>query len=98
MATVATHVQEPQPAKEARWSTLAFREMWASLAIAVIWLVVLFDALLDQDIVSSSAGASFTRIPSAIFVALFAFLATRVVAKHGLGEREREREDEHPEA
>jgi hypothetical protein len=61
-------------------------EMWTSLAIGVIWLVVLVDALFGPDIVSSSAG-SFARIPSAIVVAFFAWLATWVVARHGFGHR-----------
>jgi hypothetical protein len=83
MATVSAQVPDATPAK--RTVRILVRETWASLAIAVIWLVVLFDALLDQDLVTSNAGANFTRIPSAIFVAFFAYLATRVVAKHGLG-------------
>jgi hypothetical protein len=57
-------------------------EMWPSLAISVIWLVVLAIALFGPDLVSSSA-ANFTRIPSAIIVAIFAWLATAVVARHG---------------
>jgi hypothetical protein len=59
--------------------------MWASLAIAVMWLAVLFDAIFGPDIVSSDAGANTTRIPSAVVVALFAYLATRVVARYGFG-------------
>jgi hypothetical protein len=61
---------------------IAAAEMWPSLAIGVIWLVVLVDALFGPDIVSSSA-ASYTRVPSAIVVAFFAWLATWVVARHG---------------
>ena len=57
-------------------------EMWPSLAISVIWLVVLVVALWGPDIVSSNAG-SFTRIPSATIVAFFAWLATSVIARHG---------------
>jgi ABC-type nickel/cobalt efflux system permease component RcnA len=57
-------------------------EVWPSLAISVIWLVVLMVALFGPDIVASSAG-SFTRIPSAIIVAFFAWLATSVIARHG---------------
>ena len=56
-------------------------EMWASLAIGLIWLVVLTDALTGPLVVSNANG--FTRLPSAIIVALFAWLATRVVAKYG---------------
>ena len=58
--------------------------MWTSLAISVVWLAVLFTALFGPDFVSTSgSGATVTRIPSGIFVAVFAYLATRVIAKHG---------------
>jgi len=59
--------------------------MWAALAIASMWVAVLFDAIFGPDFVSSSGGptGSTTRIPSAIVVALFAYLATRVVARYG---------------
>ena len=58
--------------------------MWASLAISVMWLAVLFDALFGPDFVSSNgAGTQTTSIPSAVFVALFAYLGTRVVARYG---------------
>ena len=59
-------------------------EMWTSLAIGVIWLVVLVDALVGPDVIVNNADG-FTKLPSAIFLALFAWLATRVVAKHGFG-------------
>jgi hypothetical protein len=62
--------------------------MWSSLAIGVIWLVVLLDAIFGPDIVSSSAG-SFTRIPSAIIVVFVAWLATTVIARHGFRRDER---------
>jgi hypothetical protein len=49
-----------------------------------MWMAVLFDALFSPDMVSSSAsGASLTTIPSAVAVAPFAYLATRVVARYG---------------
>jgi len=60
--------------------------MWTSLAISIIWIVVLIDALFGPDIVSTSA-ASFARVPSAIVLAFFAWLATWVVARHGFGRR-----------
>lgn len=66
-----------------RWySRVLVRETWASLAIVSMWLAVLFDALFGPDFVSAS-GASMTRIPSAVIVALFAYLGTRVVARYG---------------
>ena len=62
-------------------------EMWASLAIVVMWLAVLFDAVFGPDIVTSDSSGSAARIPSAIVVALFAYLATRVVARYGFTRR-----------
>jgi len=67
-----------------RWvSDFLVREMWASVTIVVIWLAVLFDAVFGPDIVTSSAGGDHSTVPSAVVVALFAFLATWVVAKYG---------------
>jgi len=48
---------------------------------------VLVAALFGPDIVSSNPG-SFTRIPSAVVLAFFAWLATWVVARHGFGRRD----------
>ena len=46
-----------EPAAPAGWPTwrvvLGLREMWASLAIAVVWLSVLFTAVWGPNIVSS---------------------------------------------
>jgi hypothetical protein len=66
--------------------------MWASLAIVAVWLTVLFDAIFGPDFVSSSgAGTNTTTIPSAVIIALFAYLATRVIARYGY---DRQREEE----
>jgi hypothetical protein len=75
------------------WSEgFAVRDVSVSVAIAVMWIVVLLDALFGPDIVSSSP-ASFTRVPSAVIVAFFAYLATRIVAKWGYGPRDAERDE-----
>jgi len=58
-------------------------EMWASLTIIVMWLSVLFDAVYGPDIVSHGVAGDSTTVPSAVVVALFAFLGTWVVAKYG---------------
>jgi hypothetical protein len=58
--------------------------MWASLAIAIIWLSVLFDALFGPDIMTRGVAGDSAVIPSAVVVSAFAFLATWVVAKYGL--------------
>ena len=62
--------------------------MWASLAIAAMWLAVVFAAVFAPDFVSSDAGGNTTRIPSAVAVALFAAIGTRGVAKYGFGRRD----------
>ena len=68
---------------------LLVRNMWAGLAIVVMWLAVLFDALFGPDIVTTSGGGTnTTTIPSAVAVALFAWLATKAVAKHGFSRGE----------
>lgn len=63
-------------------------EMWAFLAIVVIWLTVLFDAVFGPDIKTNNGVADIgnsATIPSAVVVALFAFLATWVVARYAFG-------------
>jgi len=44
-----------------------------------------FDALFGPDIVSTDAGTNTTIVPSPVAVALFASLATWMVAKYGFG-------------
>ena len=71
---------------EKRLPQLLATEMWASLAIIVIWLSVLADAIFGPDIVTNNGVADIGErltVPSAVVVSLFAFLATWVVAKYG---------------
>jgi hypothetical protein len=70
-----------------RWREFLVAEMWASLAIVVMWLAVLFDAIFGPDILSSTPGGSSSTVPSAVAVALFAFLGTWVVARHAFGRK-----------
>jgi hypothetical protein len=89
MATVTSQqpgAAAPERRRAPRARTSA-SEMWAALAIAVMWLAVLVDALWGPDLVSNGA-VTFTRIPSAIFLAFFAWLATWVIAKHAFGGRD----------
>ena len=74
------------PSARRRVSQVLVAETWASLAIAVMWLAVLLDAVFGPDLVVSNASGM-TTIPSAIIVAFFAYLATRVVARYGFGRR-----------
>jgi hypothetical protein len=74
-----------------RWSLqLSVPEMWASVAIVVMWLSVLFAAIFGPNIVNSTAGGDHSSVPSAVAVALFAFLGTWVVARYGFRQERRE--------
>jgi len=87
MSTIS-HPPTGAVAEKDRWSgRLQVREMWASLAIVVMWLAVLFDAIFGADIVTSSAGGDAAKVPSAGLVALFASLATWAVARYGFDRR-----------
>jgi hypothetical protein len=92
---MSTLSQEPaQVANERpRWSSLRLvPELWASLAIVVMWLAVLFTAVWGPNIVNTSGGpaGSSSTVPSAVVVALFAFLGTWVVARYGFRRQPRE--------
>jgi hypothetical protein len=79
-----------QPAEsttEHSWfELLHVREVWASLAIAAMWIAVACSAAWGPDFVSTTgSGTNSTTIPSGIAVALFASIGTWAVAKYGLG-------------
>ena len=74
------------------WSELLVPELWAALAIVVIWLSVLFAAIDGPNIVSHSAGGDHTTLPSAVALSLFAFIATWVVAHYGFGRQRKPRD------
>src|SRR5690242_18616323 len=83
---MASHPHESSPPAGARreWAT---RDMWPSLAITAAWVVVFADALYGPDITSSTPGGTTATCPSAVVVALFAFLTSWVVAKYAFRDR-----------
>jgi Mg/Co/Ni transporter MgtE len=85
MSTITDEPARAAPDRPHWAAQILVREMWASLAIAAMWLAVLFAAVFAPDFVSSDVGGNVTRIPSAIAVALFAAIGTRGVAKYGFG-------------
>jgi hypothetical protein len=87
MTSVADKPSEVQPGRKPWPDRLLVPEMWGTLAISIMWLAVLFDAIYGADIVSSSNDGNSTRIPSAVVVAFFAFLATAAVAKRTFGQK-----------
>lgn len=67
-----------------RWSSLRLiPEVWASLAISTMWVAVFVTALWGPDAHFNGNDGSSSTIPSAVFVTVFAFLGTWVVARHG---------------
>jgi hypothetical protein len=86
---MATISHDPAVLSERRQRSLQLfpREAWASLAIAVIWLAVLFDAIFGPDIMNRSAGGDSSIVPSAVPVAICAAVGTWFVAKYGLRRR-----------
>jgi hypothetical protein len=68
---------------------LMLPELWATIAIASMWIAVLFVSIYGGDFTSVNTGAQSTTIPSAVFVAFFAALATASVAKRAFGRVEK---------
>ena len=73
-----------QPSEPRRVEIPGMREMWASIAITMMWVTVTVDAIWGPDISSSTAAGDHTSLPSAVVVALFAWLGTWSVARHAL--------------
>jgi hypothetical protein len=91
---MTTISHEPVTGAKSRPSSIAvlsITQMWASLAIVAMWLAVLFTAVYGPDIVSKGVAGDSTTAPSAVAVALFAFLATWPVAKYGFVQDDRRR-------
>jgi len=63
-------------------------ELWASLAITAMWVAVFVTAIWGPDARFNSVDGSSSTIPTAVFVTVFAFLGTWVVARHGFRQRQ----------
>jgi hypothetical protein len=90
---MSTISHEPSGTYQDRWGRflqILVPEMWACIAIVVIWLAVLFAAIFGPSIETFSVGGDHSTVPSAVAVALFAFLATWVVAKYGFRRERKE--------
>lgn len=82
MSTMA-HGPSETVREKGSWSLPVVPELWAAVAIAFMWIAVLFTAIWGGDMVTYDAGGSGATIPTVVPVAIFAFLGTWVVARHG---------------
>ena len=78
---------EPVRERQTWWEHLFVRELWAFLAIAVIWLSVLFSAVYGPEIQTHGVAGDSTIVPSVVIVSFFAFLSTWAVAAYGFRSR-----------
>ena len=53
-----------------------------------MWLAVLFDGIFGGDMIFANPSSGTTIIPSAVMVALFAFIGTVSVAKRAFARRD----------
>ena len=90
MSTVSHSDQAFGSGKQPWTVRLRIPDMWASLAITIMWIAVTLTALFGPDFVATSNDGNSTTIPSGIILALFAWLGTVAVAKFGFGRREPE--------
>jgi hypothetical protein len=82
MSTMLDRPETTRPEEGApRRGALRMPELWGAVAIACMWLAVLFTARYGGDFTSVNAGSQATTIPSAVFVALFACIGSISVAK-----------------
>jgi hypothetical protein len=71
-----------------RPSWIAARNMWASLAIVSMWIVVLVTTMFAPNFESWDVSGTHTVIPSGIVIALFALFGTMSVAKRGFEKKD----------
>jgi len=89
---MTTTMHEPftaGPAREGIAERLLVPAFWGAVSIIAMWLAVLFDGIYGSNMVfSGNNGGGPTIIPSAVAVALFAFIGTVTVAKRAFTHRD----------
>jgi hypothetical protein len=84
MTTISNEPSRVVPERSRLSMQLRIPEMWASLAIIAMWVSVLFTAIYGPNVETSTGGGTNTStIPSTVFLGLFAFFGTWIVARYG---------------
>ena len=65
-------------------------EMWVSLAITAMWVAVFVTAIWGPTAQFNSNDGSSASVPTAVFVAVFAFFGSWIVAKYGLRQQHKD--------
>lgn len=88
---MSTMSHEPSHGVHQRWSSLRLiPEMWASLAITAMWVAVFVTAIWGPDARFNSNDGNSSTIPTAVFVTVFAFLGTWIVARYAFRQQRKE--------
>jgi hypothetical protein len=85
MTAISHESVRPEPSSW--WMQLLVPELWAFLAIALIWLSVLFSAVYGPEIHTNGVAGDSATVPSVVVVSFFAFLSTWAVAAYGFRSR-----------
>ena len=72
-------------------SRILVPEMWGAVAIATMWLAVLFVGVFGPSIISNRSSG-YTNVPVVVVVAFFALLGTVPVARRAFRPRGRDYE------
>ena len=89
MTTTMHELSTAGPARDSIAARLLVPAFWGAVSIIAMWLAVLFDGIYGNDMVfSNNTGGGPTIIPSAVAVALFAFIGTIAVAKRAFARRD----------
>ena len=78
-----TTISHEPPTALRRTAWLSNRDLWASLAISVMWLTVMIVSLWGPDIRTYDVSGSNATIPSGVVLGLFAVIGSWAVAKYG---------------
>jgi hypothetical protein len=76
-----------QSLRESWASRVLVPEMWATEAIVAMWMAVLFLGVFGGDMTFHTVDSSWSTIPSAVAVALFAAIGTGPIAKRVFGRK-----------